>query len=416
MFITYLAYLLNRSKFLLTGIFIFVHFTTLHAQESQMRISGTIVDANTKMPLSKASVYLDQTTKSTFTTDSGTFILSVPSGNYTLAVSYVGYNSASVSVTEQANPSFRIELVPTEKILNEVVISAKSKKINYFNLFHVLFLGKGAGDCTIQNEKALFFDYSDTDVLTAETNAPLIIDNYALGYRVYYDLTSFVHYAGRISYTGHSRFEEMKPKDNKEKKTWKSNRAAAYYGSVTHFMRSLVKNDLKKQGFLVKTLVKANKAPASIPVLKKWHSNTATKSPDTLVSMRWNGRDYSPADSTVLPENKTPYRWGEHSGYNILYPEPVKTGSIITPTSTEGNFRLKFKNSLFVTYTKKKTTEDVWGFGDREPALITSIVTMLIPETFVDLRGNLADPNALINEGYWAKQRIANQLPFDYLP
>lgn len=397
-------------------IFLLVHSFSLHAQETHMRISGTIVDANTKKPLSRASVYLDQTTKSTFTTDSGQFVLSVPSGNYTLAVSYVGYNSASVSITEQFNPSFKIELVPAEKILNEVVISAKSKKTDYFPLFHVLFLGAGGRDCTIQNRKALFFEYSDAHVLTAEANAPLIIDNYALGYRVYYDLTSFVHSAGRISYTGHSRFEAMKPKDSKEEKTWRSNRAAAYYGSATHFMRSLVNNKLKKEGFLVKKLVKAHKAPPSIPVLKRWHPNTATKSPDTLVSMRWNGRDYSPVDSTLIHDTESPYRWGEHSGYNILYPDPVKIGSIITPTSSEGNFKLNFKNSLFVTYTKKKTKEDVWGFGDDRPAFITSIVTMLVPETFVDLRGNLANPNSMINEGYWAKQRIANQLPFDYHP
>ncbi|RZK74604.1 MAG: carboxypeptidase-like regulatory domain-containing protein [Pedobacter sp.] len=397
-------------------IFLLIRSFSLHAQETQMRISGTIVDANTKQPLSRASVYLDQTTKSTFTTDSGQFVLSVASGNYTLAVSHVGYNSASVSVTEQFNPSFKIELVPAEKILDEVVINVNSKKTDYFFLFHVLFLGAGGKDCNIQNRKALFFKYSDTHVLTAEANAPLIIDNYALGYRVYYDLTSFVHYAGRISYTGHSRFEEMKPKDTKEEKTWRSNRAAAYYGSVTHFLRSLVNNKLKKDGFLVKKLVKAHKAPPSIPVLKKWHSSTATKSPDTLVSMRWNGRDYSPADSTLLPETDSPYRWGEHAGYNILYPDPVKIASIIKPTSSEGNFKLNFKNSLFVTYTKKKTKEDVWGSGDDRPTFITSIVTMLVPETFVDLRGNLADPNAMINEGYWAKQRIANQLPFDYNP
>ena len=381
-----------------------------------MRISGTIVDATTKKPLSRASVYLDQTTKSTFTTDSGHFVLSVPSGNYTLAVSYVGYNSASVTVSEQFNPPFRIELVPAEKILNEVVIDAKVKSTDYFPLFHVLFLGTGAKDCTIQNPKALFFDYSDTYVLTAEANAPLIIDNYALGYRVYYDLTSFAHSAGRISYTGHSRFEEMKAKDSKEQRTWKSNRAAAYYGSATHFMRSLVNNELKKEGFLVKKLVKAHEAPASIPVLKRWHPTTATRSPDTLVSMRWNGRDYSPKDSTLIPDTKSPYRWGDHSGYNILYPDPVPLGNIITPTFSKGNFRLSFKNFLFVTYTKKKTKEDVWGFGDDRPALITSIVSMLVPETFVDVHGNLADPNALINEGYWAKQRIANQLPFDYVP
>ena len=300
--------------------------------------------------------------------------------------------------------------------MDEVVIDANSKGTDYFPLFHVLFLGKGAKDCTIQNPKALVFDYSDTYVLTAEANTPLIIDNYALGYRVYYDLTSFVHYAGRISYNGHSRFEAMKPKDSKEEKTWKSNRATAYYGSTTHFLRSLVNNELKKEGFLVKKLVKAHKAPSSIPVLKRWHPTTATKSPDTLVSMRWDGRSYNPADSTLIHDTNSPYRWGDHAGYNILYPDPVKIGAIITPTSSKGNFILSFKNSLFVTYTKKKTREDVWGFGDDRPAFITSIVTMLVPETFVDLRGNLVDPNALINEGYWAKQRIANQLPFDYIP
>lgn len=81
-------------------------------------------------------------------------------------------------------------------------------------------------------------------------------------------------------------------------------------------------------------------------------------------------------------------------------------------------FKLAFNNSLYITYRKKRIYADIWGYGKayRKPTFRTSILTMLVPETFVDRYGDLADPGAVISEGYWATLRVADHLPFDYTP
>ncbi|HMI01649.1 MAG TPA: carboxypeptidase-like regulatory domain-containing protein, partial [Pedobacter sp.] len=343
------------------------------------------------------------TTRATVSSDSGKFVLNgIPPGNYKLVISYVGYNSASVSINEQSAHGFTVELPLAEKLLDEVAIKINPKWEEYFSLFKMFFLGKGGLQCIVKNPKTLHFEHNDTSyVLTAEAGRPLIIENRALGYRLHYDLSSFVHYAGRTRYSGDVRFEELVPQNNKEQKKWKANREQAYYGSSIHFMRSLVNNTLKKDDFIVKKLVKAKVLPGNPmrSVLLGWQGDEF-KSTDTVISMRWNGRDYAPEDTTVGPGAGSSTQWGNKMGYNILYPGVVPYENIVTATASESNYRLSFDDSIFVTYKKKAT----------------SILTMLVPETLVDIHGNLADPHAVISEGYWATLRVADQLPFDYEP
>ncbi|NRF38176.1 carboxypeptidase-like regulatory domain-containing protein [Pedobacter foliorum] len=418
-----LSRLISLKTFLLT-LLIIISYHSIYAQQTFLQITGTVIDAKTRAPLAGASVYLDHTTKATITSDSGKFVLkNIPSGNYNLIISYVGYHPVSVPMSEQYNPPLKVELSQTTKSLKEVVITADPHWEEYYSLFKMFFLGKTDQQCTIENPKALSFHYNDTSyVLTAETSEPLIIDNKALGYKVYYDLSYFIHYASRTSYSGYTRFEETTSTDSKELKRWKTNREKAYYGSLTHFMHSLVNKQLTEDGFVVKKLekVKTINAFPTHPILENWKGNEF-KSSDTIITMRWNGRDYAPEDTTVFSQATKPSntlnptntpspgnlsKWGQKTGYNILYPGNVPYNNIITPTSLSGNYKLSFNNSLFITYKKKKSDGN----------FTTSILTMLIPETFVDTHGNLADQHAVINEGYWATLRVADQLPFDYAP
>ena len=399
--------MMSRSHFafriLLTGMFFVFSCFQGFAQSAAMQVTGTVVDALSKKPLAGASVYLDHTTRATVSSDSGKFVLSgIPAGNYKLIISYVGYNSASVAINEQSPHGFMVELPPAEKFLDEVAIRINPKWDEYFSLFKMFFLGKGGLQCIVKNPKTLHFEYNDTSyVLTAEAGRPLIIENQALGYRMYYDLASFVHYAGRTRYSGDVRFEELVPQNSREQKKWKANREKAYYGSSIHFMRSLVNNTLKKDDFIVKKLVKAKALPGDPmrSVLLGWQGDEF-KSTDTVISMRWNGRDYAPEDTTVGPGAGSSTQWGNKMGYNILYPGVVPYENMVTATASASNYRLAFDDSIFVTYKKKST----------------SILTMLVPETFVDSHGNLSDPHAVISEGYWATLRVADQLPFDYQP
>lgn len=383
---------LSPRIFLIT-LFISLNWILVSAQQSTVQIIGMVIDAQSKQPLAGATIYLDHTTKATLSSDSGNFALkNIPSGNYKLIISYVGYSSAFVDLNEKDIPNLIVELTPSVKLLDEVAITANPNWQEYFLLFKMFFLGKEGQYCTIKNPKTLSFDHNDTSyVLTAQAAKPLIIENQALGYRIYYELNSFVHYAGRTSYSGYTRFEKMTAANSKEQKKWKSNREKAYFGSSIHFMRSLVNKTSKEEGFVMKKLVKSN--------LKKSEENEF-KSTDTIVTMQWNGRDYFAKDTTVL-SGLGSLIGSRKMGYDRLYPEELPYDSVVT-TNLNGKNKLSFNNSLFVTYRKKKN--------------VTSILTMLTPETFVDIHGNLANPQAVLHEGYWATLRIADQLPFDYVP
>jgi hypothetical protein len=392
---------------------------TSFSQQAYMEIKGTVTDAETKQPVPGASVYLDQTTKGTTTTENGTFNLKVPSGNYNLVVSYVGYKSLSIPVNAQNNPLLKLQLQPANN-LKEVTITADSKWEEYLMLFKMFFLGRTGTESTIVNPKVLSFKYSKTYVLTAEAREPLIIENQALGYKVYYDLSYFSHYAGRTSYTGHTHFEEMTPKDKKEQAKWLSNRENSYYGSSAHFMRALVNKHLKEEGFSVKILERTRTSPSNYPIFERWKGDEY-KAPDTIVTMRWTGMDYSPQDTTVLTaeEKKNTDKWGSKAEFNVLYPGEVSYERILKPSPFEGYSILSFPRLLFITYKKKKSPNDFWGYGAAyRPSLITSIISLLRPQTtlLIDDRGNLSDPNEIMNEGYWAASRVAHQLPSDYVP
>jgi hypothetical protein len=401
----------------LVAIFSTVWYADVSAQGTTMDIFGTVIDSETQKPLAKASIYMDRTTRGTTSADDGRFALrNIPTGNYRLVVSFVGYNPVSVTVNEQGNQQLTVQLHRNQKLLNEVVIKPNSNWEEYFGLFKLFFLGDGGLQCTIKNPKALLLDYDrKTYVLTAVAKEPIVIENQALGYRVYYDLTGFAHHPGRTSYSGFSRFEEMQPADGKQEKKWKANRANAYYGSSVHFMQSLVKEQLKEEGFIVKRLEKTETPPsANHPVLNGWKNNPF-KAPDTLVSLRWNGIDYAPEDTTVL--DNTPKDWGSKAGFNVLYPQEVPYDSVLATTFVVGKYNLAFKNSLFITYLHKKITNAAPNYGDAGQAVFPiSILTMLKPKTPIDMHGNLADPNAVIHEGYWSSLRVADQLPDDYKP
>jgi len=141
--------------FLIT-LFISLNWVLVFAHQSAMQITGMVVDAQSKQPLAGATIYLDHTTKATISSDSGNFVLkNIPSGNYKLIISYIGYNSAFVDLSEKDTPNLIVELTPSVKLLDEVAITANPHWQEYFLLFKMFFLGKEGHYCTIKNPKTL---------------------------------------------------------------------------------------------------------------------------------------------------------------------------------------------------------------------------------------------------------------------
>ena len=102
----------------------------LGAQQVQrVTVSGTVLQAENRQPLTGAQIVLRGTTQGALTGADGHFSLqaSVPAGNYTLSVSYLGRRTANVPLAIPSRGTVAvpaIELEPSAVELSEVVVTA----------------------------------------------------------------------------------------------------------------------------------------------------------------------------------------------------------------------------------------------------------------------------------------------------
>ncbi|MBN2272820.1 MAG: TonB-dependent receptor [Bacteroidales bacterium] len=107
---------MRNLSFLITGLLL-LFSSWLHGQERT--ITGTVTSADDGSPLPGASVVVKGTTSGTTSDIDGRFVFVVPE-NSILVISYVGFLSEEVAVTNQTEIS--IELIPDISKLDEVVV------------------------------------------------------------------------------------------------------------------------------------------------------------------------------------------------------------------------------------------------------------------------------------------------------
>ena len=93
-------------------------------------LSGYVRDATNGEALIGATVYVQDLEKGTVTNVYGYYVLSLPPGTYTLACSYLGYQTQHFPVQIEADQTLDIELAPEDTQLEEVVISADKMPIS----------------------------------------------------------------------------------------------------------------------------------------------------------------------------------------------------------------------------------------------------------------------------------------------
>jgi len=222
-------------------------FAWLQAQVTH----GKIVDADDGKPITGASIYLSGTYKGTTSDANGDFELRTDEKNIAMVVSYVGYNSETI--TDYAGKNLKVLLKHKPNMLKEVTIGydamSREKEMK-------IFMREFIGDdhkCTIKNLEDISFTYhKKDDVLEAFADNPLVIENKDLGYTVTYFLDGFSYSNNLAGFGGDFYFKEdtagLTPKEIK--KILKA-RDKAYFGSRMHFIRSLWANDLNKQNFSI---------------------------------------------------------------------------------------------------------------------------------------------------------------------
>lgn len=381
-------------------------------------IEGRVVDGTDRRPLALANVFISNSTNGQTTDEQGRFRLTaVPSGVVNLVVTYVGYETFSLPVrTDTLRRPLEILLLPKATELQAVTIKRlRNGYQDYFPLFQEHFMGQTAFSktCKLLNPKALWFSMSeDQTTLTVQADEPLLIENEALGYRVHYTLESFTYVfrGGYASQLGYCRFEEMATKKSKKRERWTANRRKAYLGSPQHFFASLLEKRATPQGFTVYKLIRQNKRFVSAP-----------RVPEGRDSLGRVVRPASPErisfDTTDLALSRDPalrkVAGNPFDRYvQYLVNQPLDESTLVQ--SENNRPVLRFDQHLYVVYDREVEESQFLKPGQKNVPQ-TSVLTLTDSAAGIEPNGHLSEPLSILFEGRWAREKMGELLPLDYV-
>lgn len=93
--------------------------------QDKVTISGTIVNSQNNETLIGVSIYIPELQSGTTTNEYGFFSLSIPKGDYTLQVSYMGFQTSEEKISLQQNLRKNISLESSTQNLEEIVITER---------------------------------------------------------------------------------------------------------------------------------------------------------------------------------------------------------------------------------------------------------------------------------------------------
>ncbi len=225
--------------------------------QAQSVIVGRVLDASTNKPVPFATVYINASTRGTTADGDGNYQLTgVKAGTVEIVASSVGFRASRQTIRHSDSKPSRVgfALTPDANALQTVTVTAKRSKAfdRMLRQFKRELLGNTsfAEKCLITNITAVSLTM-DEGTLKAQASEPLVIENNALGYRLYYDMNRFDSFRQITHYAGTSRFEVMKASNNEQAERWEQNRQKAYQGSIRHLIASLIAGTYEKEGFLV---------------------------------------------------------------------------------------------------------------------------------------------------------------------
>jgi hypothetical protein len=357
-------------KRFITLFFIGMTAHCIAQQDNQFTVFGKIVDTASQQPLPGASVFCQNTTLGTVSSAEGAFSLQLPNGGYDLIVSYTGYETQVVRIGTNSAAHLSIALKQKDKSLQEVAVIGTNEVpdglAKYGQFFMDNFIGTtpAAAQCKIQNPGALQFYFSKKkNRLKVKAKEELVIINEVLGYKIKFQLDSFAHeYNTNISvYTGFPFFEEL-PGNDSLKSSWKQNRQRVYRGSRLHFVRSWHDRRLVDEGFAIEKVDP--------------HSATLRTTPVE-----------NPYDSLL---------------YQVIENNDVEI-------SFNGKLRIVYRNAM---------PDPRYLSQNKLPAYLRAQISLLdVSEGFViQQNGYFYDQNDVTNIGYWSWEKIADALPYDYIP
>ena len=345
------------------------------------RISGLVMDEETGAPLPDSHIFVSGTTAGTVAGPDGRFeLLGIPLGANRLVISRVGYLREAHDVMVRRPIGFEMDfrLKPRIIPLGEITVTAPVDPNfeNHLEIFRRAFLGTslGARQTRILNPEVLTFRPGGRK-LEAFADAPIEVENRALGYRILYFLRSFQHEKDETRQEGEALFTELSPADEAETAAWARAREAAWRGSSRHFLHELVGLRTREAGFYIYTAEK----------------------PDRTGGL---------AQSGVAPIRRAEF---------ALPPE-----ELVRPGPSAREFVVSFRDHIQVVYTGEREDRAYRAWqGLQEPEqddFQRSWLGLTLPEVHVDLDGGVLEPYAVRYYGHMAFERLADLIPRDYRP
>jgi hypothetical protein len=152
-------------KNILTSIFLILLTFPLCAQE-KFTLSGLISDANSKETLIGVSLFITETKTSLTTNEYGFYSITLPNGNYTISISYLGYQTLeeTINLTQDTRKNFLLS--ESSQQLKEVVIVQNNKRVD------IRKPEMSVNKLTIQEIKEMPVIFGEVDVIKSILTLP----------------------------------------------------------------------------------------------------------------------------------------------------------------------------------------------------------------------------------------------------
>ena len=358
----------NRILFMVFLTTVVLASGTLFGQElPTVTITGRVLDDSSGAGLVNADVFISNSTLGAATNKEGWFtIRKIPYGTHELVASRVGYMLATrpVRIIDSIQYSIDFRLKPRQLVVGGVEVVAPEpvewkKDLARFKEF---FLGDGpnADKCTILNPEVLTFSKDNSGQFEAQASQPLRIENRGLGYHLQLELVAFVVTERWLTYAWKALFRDLPSSGEDQNKEWAQRRLRTYKGSLRHFLASLAVGSAESQGF---QMFRVKRFEAS--------------------RIRW----------------------------------PMTPDDLVMPSTLPNEKVLTFDDYLEVEYVHgSRRLTQLSSMSRIEPNQNISWLELTHGQVTISTLGNYGDPFSLKVTGVWAYSRIADELPFDFVP
>jgi len=357
------------NKSLIGCLFLFL---VVQAFAQTGTIKGVVRNSRTDERLPFATVFINYTTLGTSANEKGEFTLkNVPIGQHDLVVTFVGhhYYQSKIVVKDTTVIYITVRLQANE--LREVKVQSKRDKNwqRQYEKFKTLFLGNTihAVRCEILNPWVLDFETDNIGFFKASASDFLQVENYSLGYTLFYQIKKFSISSKEFTINGNVRFKPMETSDTATLHQWIKNRQDVYEGSSRHLFKAIVNKRVREEGF---ELYQDNTRSADIIRMAGFLRNV--------------GKEITPYETTSLPYDQ----------------------------SVPGEYKIRFPQRLEVHYLNKSDEPRIYR------NVTHPISWMEVENDFliINPQGIVLNAYNLLQLGIMGEARMAEFLPYDFQP